>query len=187
MILLTGASQPDDTVLVTLRPGSFTDELPADYDLGMLYGSHRLTLVRLAYLLVGDQATAEDVVQDAFAAVHRKWHALDDGSRALSYIRKTVVNRARSVLRRRRVTDALRPEPRNSALSAEDAVLLDQEHRRLLAAVRELAPRQKEILVLRYWSGLSEAEIAETMGISRGAVKSMAHRSLARLRQRLGE
>ncbi|MFE4925153.1 sigma-70 family RNA polymerase sigma factor, partial [Streptomyces sp. NPDC056661] len=103
------------------------------------------------------------------------------------YLRRAVVNRARSVLRRRRVADAFRPDRQLHAHSAQEVVLLAIEHRDLLQALRLLAPRQREILVLRYWAGLSEAEIAETMGISRGAVKSMAHRSLAALRKRLGD
>ncbi|MEV6317096.1 SigE family RNA polymerase sigma factor [Streptomyces sp. NPDC051776] len=186
LILLPQAEGVEDVGLVTLRPAESAAEAQGDV-LGHLYRTHRLSLVRLAVLLVGDHATAEDVVQDAFAAVCRRWRALDDGTSKVPYLRRAVVNRARSVLRRRRVADAFRPEQQHHAPSAEDAVLLADEHREMLAALRLLAPRQREILVLRYWAGLSEAEIAETMGISKGAVKSMAHRSLAALRKRLGD
>ncbi|MGW1617488.1 RNA polymerase sigma factor [Streptomyces sp. NPDC002285] len=169
---------------MTLLPTKTAALTPSDI-LARLYLAHRLPLVRLAVLLVGDQATAEDVVQDAFAAVCRRWHTLDDHARSVPYLRRAVVNRARSVLRRRRVTDAFRPDMQYHVHSAEDAVLLTIEHRNLLAALHRLAPRQRELLVLRYWAGLTEAKIAETMGISRGAVKSMAHRSLVALRKRL--
>lgn len=184
LILLSQADGTEDAGLVVLRP-TVAAAMVSDDVLGHLYVTHRLSLVRLAVLLVGDQATAEDVVQDAFAAVCRRWRALDDVTSAVPYLRRAVVNRARSVLRRRRVADAFRPDRQHHEHSAEDAVLLAIEHRQLLAALRLLAPRQREILVLRYWAGLSEAEIAETMGISKGAVKSMAHRSLAALRKRL--
>ncbi|MEU6084377.1 SigE family RNA polymerase sigma factor [Streptomyces sp. NPDC047108] len=153
--------------------------------LGHLYRAHRLPLVRLAALLVGDLPTAEDVVQDAFAAVWHRRHSLHDATSMAPYIRRAVVNKARSVIRRRRVANALRPEREQHAPSAEHEVLLSFEHRELLTALHRLAPRQKEILVLRYWAGLSEAEIARAMGITRGAVKSMSHRSLAALRRRL--
>ncbi|AJT65996.3 hypothetical protein T261_4342 [Streptomyces lydicus] len=183
-LILLSQSGGTEEVLVTLRPAVSATEISDDV-LGHLYRTQRLSLVRLAFLLVGDQATAEDVVQDAFTAVCRRWRTLDDSTNALPYIRRAVVNRARSVLRRRRVADAFRPERQHHAESAEETVLLAVEHRTLLAALRQLAPRQREVLVLRYWAGLSEAEIAETMGISRGAVKSMAHRSIAALRKRL--
>ncbi|MEU6084651.1 SigE family RNA polymerase sigma factor [Streptomyces sp. NPDC047108] len=184
LILLPHVEGFEDMGLVTLRPAEAAAEAEDDA-LGHLYRTHRLSLVRLAVLLVGDHATAEDVVQDAFAAVCRRWRALDGSTSKVPYLRRAVVNRARSVLRRRRVADAFRPEQQHHARSAEDTALLADEHRDMLAALRLLAPRQREILVLRYWAGLSEAEISETMGISKGAVKSMAHRSLAALRKRL--
>jgi RNA polymerase sigma-70 factor (sigma-E family) len=182
-ILWQQVEQAGDVGLVTLRPADVETE--RDSLLGHLYAVHRLSLVRLAVLLVGDQASAEDVVQDAFTAVWRRRHSLDDGMNAMPYLRKSVVNQARSVLRRRRVAQAFRPDRARQVSSAEDTVLLSLEHRELLNALRLLAPRQREVVVLRYWAGLSEAEIAETMGISKGAVKSMSHRSLAALRRRM--
>ncbi|MET7549728.1 sigma-70 family RNA polymerase sigma factor [Streptomyces sp. NPDC005500] len=182
VLLLSQAEGIEDVLL--LRPTGAAGGAQGDV-LGHLYRTQRLPLVRLAVLVVGDQATAEDVVQDAFAEVCRRWRALDDGTSVVPYLRRAVVNGARSVLRRRRVANAFRPDRQHHVHSAEDAALLLGEHRALLAALHRLAPRQREILALRYWVGLSEAEIAETMGISRGAVKSMAHRSLAALRNRL--
>lgn len=149
-----------------------------DDDAVSLYAAHRLGLVRLAVLLVDDVQTAEDVVQDAFAAFLARRGALADQRKALAYLRTSVVNGARDKLRRRRTARRYVPphdEPRDGTA---DGVLLAEEHREVLAALQRLAPRQREVLVLRYWSGLSEAEIADALGISRGAVKSTASRAL---------
>ena len=149
----------------------------------MLYVTHRLALVRLAVLLVDDQASAEDVVQDAFVGLHRHRAQLRDPEAAVGYLRTAVVNGARSALRRRgthrrflqRRTSPEYPE------EADSAALLADEHRTVLRAVRSLPQRQQEILALRYWSNLTEAEIAQTLGISRGAVKSQASRAIDKL------
>jgi RNA polymerase sigma-70 factor (sigma-E family) len=156
-----------------------------DDDAVALYAAHRLRLVRLAVLLVDDLATAEDVVQDAFARFLARPTRLDDPQRAVAYLRTSVVNGARDKLRRRRTARAYEPPhevPRDA--TAESAVLAE-EHREVLAALRQLAPRQREVLVLRYWSDCSEAEIAEHLGISRGAVKSTASRALDALEKML--
>ncbi len=156
-----------------------------DHDqLAELYAAHRLSLVRLAVLLVDDLGSAEDVVQDAFAAFAAKG-ALRDPGAALGYLRVSVVNGCRSALRRRRTARAYTP-PHEVPPDGPDArAVLREDHREVLAALDRLAPRQREVLVLRYWSGLSEAEIATTLGISRGAVKSTASRALTALQQYL--
>ncbi|UFN44267.1 SigE family RNA polymerase sigma factor [Nocardioides okcheonensis] len=146
-----------------------------------LYAAHRLPLVRLAVLLVDDFASAEDVVQDAFAALARRPDAVRDPSKALAYLRTSVVNTARSALRRRRTARAYSPPHELSPPTPEDSAVLAEEHREVIAALQTLAPRQREVLVLRYWSNLSEAEIARTLGISQGTVKSTASRALAAL------
>jgi RNA polymerase sigma-70 factor (sigma-E family) len=153
---------------------------PLDADPGVerLFRVHRLAMVRLALLLVDDRETAEDVVQDAFAALHRRWRALSCDDAALGYLRASVLNGSRSVLRRRR-TVRRSPQPSADALSAEPAdgsVLLAEEHREVLAALRRLPARQREVIVLRYWAELPEAQIAAALGISLGAVKSSASR-----------
>jgi RNA polymerase sigma-70 factor (sigma-E family) len=145
-------------------------------DIDALYRAHRLALVRLALLLVDDRETAEDVVQDAFAALHRRWGTLNSADAALPYLRRSVVNASRSVLRRRRT---VRRTPLYADLSVESAdqpVLLAAEHREVLDALRRLPTRQREVIVLRYWAQWGEAEIAATLGISIGAVKSSASR-----------
>ena len=133
-------------------------------DITELYAAHRLALVRLAVLLVDDLASAEDVVQDAFAALARRPDAVKDPSKALAYLRVSVVNTARSALRRRRTARAYSPPHDLSPPSPEDSAVLAEEHREVIAALQSLAPRQREVLVLRYWSNLSEAEIAADAG-----------------------
>jgi RNA polymerase sigma-70 factor (sigma-E family) len=143
-----------------------------------LYRANRLAMVRLALLLVDDRETAEDVVQEAFAALHRRWRSLQTEDAAIGYLRTCVLNGSRSVLRRRR-TVRHRPQPSEDSLSAEPAdgrVLLAEEHREVIAAMRRLPARQREVIVLRYWVELTEAEIARTLGISVGSVKSSASR-----------
>ncbi|MEU7729324.1 SigE family RNA polymerase sigma factor [Streptomyces sp. NPDC040724] len=144
-----------------------------------LYHAHRLRMVRLAVLLVDDLATAEDVVQDAFTALYRRHgEQITEVDNALGYLRTAVVNTSRSVLRRRRTVRAWTPSPEADVPSAEDHVVLDEAHREVLAALGRLTARRRQVLVLRYWADLSEAEIAATLGISRGAVKSNASRGL---------
>jgi RNA polymerase sigma-70 factor (sigma-E family) len=155
--------------------------------LAELFRRHHVALVHLAVLMVNDQATAEDVVQDAFADVYRKAGTITDHDRALPYIRTAVVNRCRTVLRRRRLTWRVAATYDPPASSAESAVLLAEEHRAVLSALDRLPPRQREALVLRYYLGLDEAGTAEVMGVGRGTVKSTTSRALAALGRALGD
>ncbi|WP_308363574.1 MULTISPECIES: SigE family RNA polymerase sigma factor [unclassified Streptomyces] len=149
-----------------------------------LYHAHRLRMVRLAVLLVDDLATAEDVVQDAFTALYRRHgEHITEVDNALGYLRTAVVNTSRSVLRRRRTARAWTPPAAADIPSAEASVVLDEAHREVLAALGRLTPRRRQVLVLRYWADLSEAEIAATLGISKGSVKSNASRGLDALEQ----
>ncbi|MBN9113368.1 MAG: SigE family RNA polymerase sigma factor [Pseudonocardia sp.] len=143
-----------------------------------LYNDHRLRLVRLAVLLVDDPTTAEDVVQEAFTGLHRNWGGLRDEAAAVAYLRTAVVNGSRSVLRRRRTARDYVPPHSVNARSAESLAMLSAEHQAVVDALATLPPRQREVLVLRYYGGMSEAEIAEATGISRGTVKSTASRGL---------
>ncbi|MEZ0577959.1 SigE family RNA polymerase sigma factor [Nocardioides sp. MH1] len=149
-----------------------------------LYAAHRLSLVRLAVLLVDDVGAAEDVVHDVFAGL-LKTRSLRDPDAALGYVRRAVVNRSRSALRRRRTARAYAPPHDTGPERPDDLAVLSEEHRTVLKALETLPERQREVLVLRYWSDLSEAEIADAMGISRGTVKSTASRALAALEQRM--
>jgi RNA polymerase sigma-70 factor (sigma-E family) len=148
----------------------------ADAGIAELFRTERLGLVRLAMLLVDDRETAEDVVQDAFAALHRRWSGLKSEAAAVPYLRSCVVNGARSVLRRRRTVRSRWLEPPGTADPSDSSLLLAAEHEAVLAALRRLPERQREVIVLRYWSELPEADIAAALGISVGAVKSSASR-----------
>ncbi len=143
-----------------------------------LYRDHRTRLVRLAMLLVDIPATAEDVVQEAFTGLHRHWSGLRDETAAVAYLRAAVVNGSRSVLRRRRTAREYVPPHAANARSAESLAMLSAEHQSVVDALSGLPPRQREVLVLRYYGGLSESEIAEAAGMSRGTVKSTASRAL---------
>jgi RNA polymerase sigma-70 factor (sigma-E family) len=150
-----------------------------------LYREHALGLTRLALVLVRDKQAAEDIVQDAFCGLHRRWGHVRDTSKALAYVRSAVVNGCRSEFRRRRTTRDLPPDV--PAWSAEAAVMASEERREVLRALAQLPARQREALVLRYFLDLSEAETAESMHVSRGAAKSAAARGIASLRRLLGE
>ncbi len=146
-----------------------------------LYRSHRMGMVRLAILLVDDVVSAEDVVQEAFAGLYKQWGSLRDTGAAIGYLRTAVVNGSRSMLRRRRTARAYVPPDPGTARSAESLAIMSAEHRAVVEAMQELAPRQREVLVLRYYGGLSEAEIAASTGLSKGTVKSTASRAVAKL------
>ncbi|MFB9677045.1 sigma-70 family RNA polymerase sigma factor [Streptosporangium vulgare] len=156
-------------------------------DIATLFAEHHLGLVRLALLMVGDQATAEDVVQEAFARTHARRRGLRDPARALTYIRSAVLNGSRSVLRRRAVAfrRAVPYEP--PVWSAEHAALLGEERREVLVALRALPRRQREALTLRYYLELPDLEIAQTMGIAASTARSTLARGLAALARTLKE
>jgi RNA polymerase sigma-70 factor (sigma-E family) len=151
-----------------------------------LYEAHALGLVRLAYVMLGDRAAAEDVVQEAFGGLYRRWNELSDKERALAYVRSSVLNGCRSALRRRSVQrfEALHQPP---AASAETAALTIEERREVMRALRRLPDRQREVLVLRFYLDEPEAEIARVMGISPSTVRSTTHRGLAALGRLLEE
>jgi RNA polymerase sigma-70 factor (sigma-E family) len=153
----------------------------ADDAVTHLYAAHYRSLVRLAALLLRDVAEGEDVVQDAFVAMHGKWGRLRDPDRALAYLRQTVVNRSRSVLRHRSVVERHQSDAVRDA-AAERGVVLAETSSEVMGALRRLPRRQREVLVLRYYLDLSEAQIAHTLGVSRGAVKSHAARGMTALR-----
>jgi RNA polymerase sigma-70 factor (sigma-E family) len=150
-----------------------------------LYSMHYSALVRLAAMLVRDTPTAEEVVQDAFIAMHGGWERLRDTQKALAYMRQAVVNRSRSVLRHRMVVEKNQQKPPPDMPSAEHGALALVERSAVIAALRGLPERQREAIVLRYYADLSEAEIAAAMKISRGAVKSHTSRGMAALRAAL--
>ena len=160
-------------------------EWSADHAVVELYSVHYRSLVRLAALLVRDMPTAEEVVQDAFVATHGGWRRLRDTEKALAYLRQAVVNRSRSVLRHRMVVEKNLQTAQPDMPSAEHGAFALLERSAVIAALRDLPERQREAIVLRYYADLSEAEIAATMGISHGAVKSHTSRAISALRTAL--
>lgn len=155
-------------------------------DVAALYAAHRLSLVRMAVLLIDSTPGAEDVVHDAFVALHRKQDSLRDPDAALGYLRRSVLNGARDALRKRRTARAyLKVADPEQGGGADEEALLAAEHAEVLGAVRGLPVRDQQVLLLRYWSELSEADIAETLGVSRGTVKSTASRALDKLQRAL--
>lgn len=151
-----------------------------------LFLLHHRRLVGLASLLVDDRQAAEEVVQDAFANLYRSWRKLRDPDAAVAFLNRSVVNGGRDALRRKqRATRAVRGlVPRSELLaSAEQEAVHHQESDQLWAAVVALPMRQRQVLVLRYYLDQSEAEIAETLGITRGSVKKHASRGIAALAQ----
>ena len=193
-IKLTPNGQPGDSVT---RPTNVTETLTASvlapevlpstssssWDIVTeIYDGEYKSLVRLAVLLVHDVPTAEEVVQDAFEAMHTALRRLRDSDKALSYLRQAVVNKSRSVLRHRTVVDKNAPKPAPDEPSAEHAAMALIERTAVVAALRALPERQREAIVLRYYADFSEADIAAAMGISRGAVKSHTARGMTALR-----
>lgn len=161
-------------------------ELVVATALERLYHEERPGLLRLAVLLTQDIGAAEDVVQDAFLSLRRRWASLADTSRAGGYLRISVINGARSLHRRRAVTRRLLPklgEPTGPA--PDDGLLLAAEHRAVADAVARLPRRQRQVVALRYWSQMSDDDIAAAMGISSGAVRSHASRARARIARQL--
>ena len=168
-----------------------TETLPASPEAGRhvsaLYQAHALALVRLAVLMTGDQPTAEDVVQDAFLGLYRRWQALRDADKALGYLRSSVLNGCRSVHRVRHRRQGITVDPPGPVGSAEAEAMLGEAHREVLAALRRLPDRQREAVVLRYYLDMTEEQAAQAMGVARGTVKSATSRGLSALARMLKE
>ena len=139
-------------------------------------------MVRLAYGLTGDQGHAEDVAQAAFARAYASWPRVKRSGDPDAYVRQIVINENRNRFRKHRVAEQL-----------TDSVLIDvpwtdathesDERSALIAALQRLGPRQRAVIVLRYWLDLTEQETAAALNCSVGTVKSQASRALATLRE----
>jgi RNA polymerase sigma-70 factor (sigma-E family) len=169
-----------------------------------LYAEHALGLVRLAVVITGERAVAEDIVQDAFLGLYRRWDRLSGMTAPLAYLRVSVLNGCRTALRRRSRSERLPAAGPGGDLdqaiaaawpgtqgglaeSAEASVLLNEEQRTVAAALRALPQRQREAVVLRYYLDLSIEDTAQAMGVSPGTVKSATHRALAAVGRTLRE
>lgn len=167
------------------RSGDRDDVVGGDVvDLGShlrtLYDAHYRRLVKVASFYLDDVADCEEVVQDAFVALLTGRRSVAAGREA-AYLRSAVLNGARSALRKRAVRLRKAPLAEAPAASPEAEALGRASSAAVVAAIRTLPPGQADVVLLRYFCDLSEAEIADTLGISRGTVKSQAHRGLARL------
>lgn len=161
-----------------------TSEAGADFD--ELYRSQWHNMVRVAMFLVDDVESAKDCVQDAFVSVYRR--PPRNPAAQVGYLHRAVVNASRSALRRRGTARRhLRTVEPDAVESADKGLLVGVEHAAMIAALGTLPTRQREVLVLRYWAQLSEAEIAEALGMRPGTVKSTASRALTALETKLGD
>ncbi|HVF21264.1 MAG TPA: SigE family RNA polymerase sigma factor [Mycobacteriales bacterium] len=157
----------------------------AEDALTTLYVEHYRSLVRLAAFLLDDVGTSEEVVQDAYVKMLGAWRRIEDPDKAAAYLRSTVLNLARSKMRRKLVARKHEPTPPTDVASAEHDAIGHENQREVIAALRRLPARQREALVLRYYGDLPEAEIAAAMGCSPGTVKSHIHRGKAALAELL--
>lgn len=173
---------------MTMPFGQATTTTTSDR-LADLHREHYRSLVRLAYLLLGNQALAEEVVQDAFVKLQLRWGGLRHVDKAPAYLRSVVLNGARSALRHRKVVDRYdaRRTAEPASVSPESAAMAAFDHDQIVAAMRRLPDRQREALALRYYLDLSEADMARAMDVSPGSVKTHVHRGLAGLARLLEE
>ncbi|MFD8818913.1 SigE family RNA polymerase sigma factor [Streptomyces sp. NPDC059627] len=169
-------SQRDGSEETATAAGTTVDHLTETYR------AHYRSLLGLAALLLDDTASCEDVVQEAFIRVHSARKRVRDPEKTLAYLRQTVVNLSRSALRRRILGLKLLSKPMPDAASAEEGAYDQLERRDLIKAMKGLQRRQREVLVLRYFADMTEAQVAETLGISLGSVKAYGSRGIAALR-----
>ena len=153
----------------------------------VLFRRHYAELLRLAVVMLGSREAAEDAVQDSFVALHRNWRTLRDPEAAEAYLRSAVLNRCRSWVRRQVSQRAPRPLMlvRGHQESSEDTAVDRDEAESLVAVMRTLARRQREVLACRYVLEMSVAETAQLLEISEGSVKAHTHRGLHALQQRI--
>lgn len=168
-----GAQSVDEA---TTTAGTTVDHLTETYR------AHYRSLLGLAALLLDDTASCEDVVQEAFIRVHSARRRVRDPEKTLAYLRQTVVNLSRSALRRRILGLKLLSKPMPDMASAEEGAYDQLERDALIKAMKGLQRRQREVLVLRYFADMTEAQVAETLGISLGSVKAYGSRGIAALR-----
>ena len=138
---------------------------------------------RLAYLLGADDP--ENIAQEAFVRLHGRLSGLGGPDKALAYLRRTVVNLSRSRLRHLLVVRRAPRDPVPDADSAESQVLARADHDGVRAALATLSPRQRQVLVLRYWLDLDQAEIADVLRVAVGTVKATTHHAMTSLRKAL--
>ncbi|HUW01768.1 MAG TPA: sigma-70 family RNA polymerase sigma factor [Acidimicrobiales bacterium] len=152
-----------------------------------MYDEHGRGLVRMVRLFLDDRNAAEDLVQEAFIRLARSAHKINDPQKAAAYLRSIVLNLARDHNRRGLVSLRHRVPSSDQEASIEDSLELTEDIAAVIDALRELAPRQRDCLVLRYYDELGIDEIAETLGLSRNSVKTHLTRGLRALEGRLAD
>jgi RNA polymerase sigma-70 factor (sigma-E family) len=173
--------------LTTARPRTDRADLEGVDAVAVLFESDYALLVAAARFIVDDRETAEDVVMEAFVSLHRRWRHLREPSEARRYLRSCVLNGARSQLRRRRVRRLLEAGSSRDVHSPVDSAASGVDRVALLDGLRALSTRQREVLVLRFYLGLLETEVAAQLGISVGSVKQHSSRGLAALQRTVEE
>jgi RNA polymerase sigma-70 factor (sigma-E family) len=171
-----------DVIDLTAMGGREDVPVTGTDDLASLYVVHYRSLVRLAALLLDETAACEDVVQEAYIrlAGSRRLDRLRDPEAGLAYLRTTVLNLAKSSLRRRLVASRYAPLVHRTD-RVDDETIKTVERAAVVAAMRTLPRRMREAVSLRYYADLTEAQTADVMGVSVGAVKSYTSRGLDRL------
>jgi RNA polymerase sigma factor (sigma-70 family) len=183
-------SLPEEVLPMSERhtlPGRGSDGVARSELVDVVFRRHYVSLLKLAVVMVGDRGAAEDAVQEAFVALHRNWEKLRDPEAAEAYVRSAVLNRCRSWVRRQVTQRAVRPLMlvREHHESPEDTTVGREEAGSLVAQLRTLARRQREVLACRYVLEMSVAETAALLDISEGSVKVHAHRGLQALQSRI--
>jgi RNA polymerase sigma-70 factor (sigma-E family) len=154
------------------------DWVSADEAVDFLFRTYGLRIARLAYMLTGDAAVAEEIAQEGFIRLWRSWQRIEDPDAAYAYLRSVVVNLSRSFLRRRLL------EIRHRLARLDDAVDVDLDGRLdVLSALTQLPRRQRACVALRFFEDMSESQTADALGISVGTVKSATHKALRRLEE----
>ena len=153
--------------------------------LAALHREHYRSLVRLASILIDDVGVCEEIVQDAFVSVFRSMRRVDDPAKLPAYLRSAVLNGARSQLRTQQARGRLTVVALDDVASAEAAVVRADDQRAVIDALRSLPDRQRDVLILRFYLDLPESEIAATLGIAPGTVKTHARRGVEALTEQL--
>jgi RNA polymerase sigma factor (sigma-70 family) len=152
-----------------------------------LFQAHHLELVRLAVMMTGDLASAEDVVQDVYERLHRRWPALRSSGGGLAYARTSVLNGCRSAHRRAAARRRHVARLAGGLVESADTESAAADRGELAMALRALPPRQREVVVLRFFCDLDVAEISAMLKIGQSSVRSSMSRGLAGLARALGE
>jgi RNA polymerase sigma-70 factor (sigma-E family) len=151
-----------------------------------LYQDKHAEMVRFATFLTGDQNVAEDLAHDAFVRVYDAWSRIADSTKAVAYLRATVVNLSNDRFRRRAVAERSPREHVIAGAAADEAALGSIGRRAVLAAVSALPERQRACVVMRHWLRMTEGEIADTLEVSIGSVRTHIKRGVSTLQTRLG-